>query len=265
MADISSCCNQTGWKAPWERCACGCKPDLSEMDRWFDPAIDRIDKLFPEEKLIEIRDRWLKIGLSTEPTDIELAKAGISEAYRIGGLEPPKHWIRFDDPKRGIEEAFKLLKQEKSVKDQIQIPLLFRNQIRNQISDQIWNQIRDQFSDQLWGQIRGQIRNQIWNQIWNQISDQIWNQIWNHACFGQHDAHRLAYYQALSGLKGIHKLKGLWAAAMATGWFFPFEKTVILTERPSILHWRDGKCIHIEYPNGWTISKLSSLERLAIA
>jgi len=53
--------------------------------------------------------------------------------------------------------------------------------------------------------------------------------------------------------------------AKASGWWMPYEKTVLVSEKPSKLVWRDGKCIHIEFADGWTVSQLSPIERLSIA
>lgn len=51
-----------------------------------------IDKLTPEQEaiLIEVRDEWLRHGLSTEPADRLAAEEGVREAYKSADLEPPE-------------------------------------------------------------------------------------------------------------------------------------------------------------------------------
>jgi len=51
--------------------------------------------------------------------------------------------------------------------------------------------------------------------------------------------------------------------AESSGWFFPFDDAVILTERPTHLLMREKKLKHIEYADGFTFSSLSPLEQLA--
>jgi len=58
-------------------------------------------------------------------------------------------------------------------------------------------------------------------------------------------------------------MKGLIQVAQNAGWWIPFEQAVIISERTSKIIWRDEKAIHIEYPDGWTVSKLHPLEQLA--
>ena len=41
-------------------------------------------------RLIEFRDKWLNIGLCTEPANRKEAEKGIELAYNIAGLKKPK-------------------------------------------------------------------------------------------------------------------------------------------------------------------------------
>lgn len=64
---------------------------------------NRIDTLTDEQaaRLPGIRDDWLQVGLSTEPADRARAEAGVAEAYRSAGLEPPRVVIWLDSPMAG--------------------------------------------------------------------------------------------------------------------------------------------------------------------
>lgn len=65
----------------------------------------KIDKLTPEqEALMEVyRDKWLKIGLCTEPANRPLAEEGMRLAYKCAGLEPPKQILWADSPLAGMK------------------------------------------------------------------------------------------------------------------------------------------------------------------
>jgi len=49
-------------------------------------------------KFPEFVEKWLKIGLSTEPIDFEKAKKAVRLAYKCGGLEPPTEIIYCASP-----------------------------------------------------------------------------------------------------------------------------------------------------------------------
>lgn len=43
-------------------------------------------------------DKWLRIGLSTEPVDFEKAKTAVAKAYKCAGLPAPKSYYHFSSP-----------------------------------------------------------------------------------------------------------------------------------------------------------------------
>lgn len=60
----------------------------------------KITKLTKEQakRLIEFRDKWIQIGLSTEPAKREKAEAAIREMYRIAGGAPPQKIVWCGSP-----------------------------------------------------------------------------------------------------------------------------------------------------------------------
>jgi len=76
-----------------------------------------IKELTPEqEKQLEVyRDKWIDIGLATEPADRKKAEEGVVLAYKAANLKPPKEIIWCDSPIQGLEVVSKLTgKSEKS-------------------------------------------------------------------------------------------------------------------------------------------------------
>jgi hypothetical protein len=77
--------------------------------------------------------------------------------------------------------------------------------------------------------------------------------------FGQHDASWVAYYDYLSkiGVKGAEMLDGITRITQSCGWWWPYEKLCVMTDRPSQmvrdnrgkLHCETGMCI--KYGDGW--------------
>lgn len=66
------------------------------------------------------RDKWLEIGLSTQPADRKAAEAGMIEAYKAAGLEPPKQFLWLGSPFAGNLAATKLVKAAAKVKDMLE-------------------------------------------------------------------------------------------------------------------------------------------------
>ncbi|MDL4815901.1 DUF6745 domain-containing protein [Actinomadura opuntiae] len=77
------------------------------------------------------------------------------------------------------------------------------------------------------------------------------------AVLGQHDAPWLALFESLGRLDGT--LAGLAEAARSTGWWWPYERLVIMSERPCELHRDEPGRLHrgdgpaLAYPDGFSL------------
>ena len=91
----------------------------------------KLNRLTAEQEaiLLAIRDKWLSIGLSTEPADRKRAEAGVALAYQAAGMKPPSLVIWLRSPLEGAYGAT-LLKED-------------------QVKDQVWAQVKDQVRDQV--------------------------------------------------------------------------------------------------------------------
>jgi len=80
--------------------------------------MSKIDKLTPEQEAqLEVyANKWLEIGLSTEPVDFEAAKAATIKAYQNVGLTPPTQFFVVDSPNAAINLIQKM-DPKKSKKD----------------------------------------------------------------------------------------------------------------------------------------------------
>src|SRR3990167_539467 len=171
-----------------------------------------------------IRDEWLAVGLSTVPANRAEAERGVRLAYNVAGLEAPSLMIWVDSPIAGCVAA--------------------AMQAWAQVGAQVWDRVGTQ----------------VWDQVGTQVRDQVWAQV-GRAVYGQHDAGWLSVYSTLAreNIAGCERLVGIMTVARAAGWWWPFERAVILTERPCRLR-RDGRGrLHstdgaaIQYPDGWGV------------
>ena len=65
-----------------------------------------IDHLTPEQEaqFETYRNKWLEIGLSTEPVNIEKALEAIEHVYAAANLPAPKKYEIYDSPFEAIQE-----------------------------------------------------------------------------------------------------------------------------------------------------------------
>jgi len=189
-----------------------------------------IEKLTPEqEALIPIvRDEWLAYGLSTEPANRPLAESGAMRAYKEAGLEPPHTIIWCDSPMAGgycnaaVEEVLKLSDKKPFTESQIK-------EIQGIAAEAVQKKRRLAYDTS--------------------------------STYGQFDAGWAGFYDFFRriGLECCEKLSGLLDISKSSGWWWPYERVVILSERPrrliqdaqNRLHCDDG--MSLLYPDGWGI------------
>lgn len=186
-----------------------------------------------EQQLSSYRDRWLAIGLSTEPTDDDAAREAVRKMYACGKLDAPKLIIIVDSPLQCVMAGAMM-----------------------QSGAQVGAQVRDQ----VWDQVGAQVWAQVWDQVWDQVGDQVGAQVW--ACtFGQQDAHWLAFYSYMEmiGATGVDALQGLIDCAQHVNWMLPYETTCIVSRKPKtcalaadgLLHCETGPAV--EYNDGFAV------------
>jgi len=247
---------------------------------------DRLDALTPEQEALlpQVRDEWIGYGLSTEPADRAEAEAGVAQAYREAGLEPPLIVLWLDSPLAGAFGQGMLRQVWDQVRAQVwalrdQVVDQVRDQVGNQVWAQVWAQVGDQVRDQVVDQVWAQVWDQVWDQVGDQVRDQVWDQVgaqvvdqvrdqvraqirdwYSGVCFGQHETW-LSFHACMHalGIDTAGRLEGHYRVAASAGWWWPLQGAVVLTERPTALH-RDGQGrLHSEtgaavvYPDGYGV------------
>ena len=212
-----------------------------------------LERLPPEREaqLPAIRDEWIRIGLSTERAGRPAAEAGVDAAYRAAGLEPPRIKVWLDSPLAGTIAAAILGDKR------------------------FWATVGDTVGDTVWATVGDTVGDTVWATVWDTVGDTVWATVWDtvgatvratvgewrwRAVYGQHEASWLAFYAAFRGLvPEVDRLQGLEQVARSAGWWWPFERAVILTERPTVLARDDRGRLHspdgpaLLYPDGWGI------------
>lgn len=200
-----------------------------------------IEQLTPEqEKELEVwRDRWLGIGLSTERANRPRAEAAISEMYRVIGLKPPT-FVWCESPKKCLETLSLLgsfdAAMEKGTKPLLKILGVKTEDLADDIPMPDLLACLQEKKDGLKKLAHKPEREYLGKEWW-----------------GQHEAYWIATYlfcrEVLSVAYGEEKNKyiDLWAeVCQSCCWWWPFEETCVISERPTACHLNADGRLHCE-------------------
>ena len=126
--------------------------------------MSKIEKLTKEqENLFPVyRDRWVKIGLSTEAADRKKAESAIIDMYRYGGLKPPKKIIWCGSPlSQGLTRAIILNKKTMAS---------VRDSVRDSVGDSVRDSVRDSVGASVWDSAGASVGDSVWDSVGAYIS-----------------------------------------------------------------------------------------------
>lgn len=213
-------------------------------------------------------DRWLQIGLSTDPLNRTLAQGAIESAYDCAGLKPPAKFIWCSNPVT-MDLAYRVVGGV-AVRNSIDTELVHSVRYGLECKDVVSNKIHNQISDAT-GSVVTTVR-EVWDTVWSLVwditngleefflestwagvSDSLWEAglgaCWDNNnliggpsradswCFGSHSDQWLIYNSFLRDHCGLvaetAKLEGLIATAQHCGWWLPCEDKVFVSSKPS--------------------------------
>jgi hypothetical protein len=176
------------------------------------------------------------------------------------------------------------------------------DRVRAQIEDQVGAQVEDRVGASVEDRVRAEVTYRVAAHVRGRVGREVWDQavlqlgaphglpvvaglcdqvvaglrdrvgarvrsLIGRACYGSHDASRLAFFAAFRAQLGccLAPLEGLWGLARSTGWWWPFRRAVIVTPRPCELHMVSGR-LHrdggpaLAYPDGFALWRLHGVE-----
>jgi hypothetical protein len=196
----------------------------------------KIEKSSAEQELLmnEYRDKWIKIGLSTEPANREKAEEAVNKLYILAGLNPPKKIVWCGSPmSQGLARAIILDKKiinnigdsvrdsvrdsvgasvRDSVRDSVGASVRdsVRDSVRESVRDSVWDSVGDSVWASVWESVRASVGDSVWASVrasvWASVGasvrasvrDSVWDSVrasvWESG-YGQHDANWLAFYE----------------------------------------------------------------------
>ena len=129
--------------------------------------MSRIEKLTDAQiaRMAEFRDRWIKIGLSTEPADRPAAEAGIIESYRAAGLAPPQRIVWCGSPmSQGLTRA--IIFDKRMIAD-------IGKRVRDSVGDSVRDSVRDSVGDSVRDSVGASVRDSVWASVWDSVGASV--------------------------------------------------------------------------------------------
>ncbi|MFD7277035.1 DUF6745 domain-containing protein [Streptomyces sp. NPDC059862] len=185
---------------------------------------------------------WREVVATTGPADRAAAEGGVRLAYRLAGLPEPERIVWAGSPREGAALAARLTAEGTAGRS-----------VRDAVRTRPWAAVRERVLDRLgptgWAERWALTGAQLWDttvMLTERIrtgavealagvpgGEQAVRLVLLDAVLGQHDA---AWLAAFDGQDGGEELDGIAAVARAAGWWWPYEKTAIVCERPVELH-----------------------------
>jgi len=225
-------------------------------------------------KFLEYEEKWLKIGLSTEPVERDLITPNLIREKILGLKSAPI--IYMSNPLSTWLAVLLCCQVENQVKNQVenqvgnQVRNQVKNQVRNQVENQVGNQVRNQVWNQVGNQVKNQVRNQVENQVENQVRNQVKNQVRNQVenqvenfiypyIDGHFSVSYFSFYDFINKELGIKfsPLFDLYKKTTQWGFFYPLENITIICDHPRKINMKN-KVLHCE--NGPAILYVGELK-----
>lgn len=214
-------------------------------------------------RLPEYVDKWIKIGLNTDPCNLPLAKQYISEAYKVAGLEPPKYFFHFSSPNSTLPAIY-MVDKLSAFDDTYQDTAIHSDTSEwLHIFDNLYNQYSAQYKDITWDDnVKDRMLSFISKAYLEGDKKEKYTTYHNQMLYGAHEADYLSFYDFFHkefDLECTQNFVPYFNLAEVCGWWSPYEECAFVQDRPSKIVMNEDKTLHnregaaLEYPDGFKI------------
>ncbi|MFJ1546208.1 DUF6745 domain-containing protein [Streptomyces sp. NPDC088246] len=182
-------------------------------------------------------DSWRAVAAATGAADRAAAEDGLRLAYRSAGLAEPERIVWVDSPRAAVEAVEKLVDAGRSVRDEVRTRpwAQERRRMYDELGPAGWSALWSATGAQLWettAALAERIRAGVVADLTERPEDESdVRLVLLDAVLGQHDAAWLAAFDGRG-----ERLDGLAEVARHAGWWWPYERAVVISERPEALH-----------------------------
>ncbi|MFJ9571341.1 DUF6745 domain-containing protein [Streptomyces bacillaris] len=193
---------------------------------------------------------WRDVAAATGAADRAAAEEGVRRAYRLAGLAEPERIVWAESPRAAVEVVEKLTDAGRSVREEVRTRPWAeeRRRMYDELGPAGWSALWSATGAQLWettAALAERIRSGVVADLAPRPTEEgAVRLVLLDAVLGQHDAAWLAAFDGRGD-----RLTGLAEVARNAGWWWPYERAVVISERPEVLH-RDeaGRLDHGEGP-----------------
>ncbi|MFJ3300985.1 DUF6745 domain-containing protein [Streptomyces bacillaris] len=193
---------------------------------------------------------WRDVAAATGAADRAAAEEGVRSAYRLAGLAEPERIVWAESPRAAVEAVEKLTDAGRSVREEVRTRPWAeeRRRMYDELGPAGWSALWSATGAQLWettAALAERIRFGVVADLAPRPTEEgAVRLVLLDAVLGQHDAAWLAAFDGRGD-----RLTGLAEVARNAGWWWPYERAVVISERPEVLH-RDeaGRLDHGEGP-----------------
>ncbi|MEV5572874.1 DUF6745 domain-containing protein [Spirillospora sp. NPDC052269] len=219
---------------------------------------------------------WEATAFATGPGDRAQAEAGVTAAYTAAGLDAPERFLWVDSPAQGALVAAVLAGHADVLREAgLDVPNVLEDagaSVRETVRTRPWETARttayERLGPQEWARSWARTAAPLWDRVQQLVirirqaigdlageegsrAESVLRAATLDAGLGQHDAAWLAQFDALGTLP-----PGLADVARNAGWWWPYERLVIISARPSELHRDEPGRLHrgdgpaLAFPDG---------------
>ncbi|MFD3970037.1 DUF6745 domain-containing protein [Streptomyces cyaneofuscatus] len=180
---------------------------------------------------------WRDVAAATGAADRAAAEEGVRRAYRTAGLAEPERIVWAASPRAAVEAVGKLADTGRSVREEVRTRPWAeeRRRMYDELGPAGWSALWSATGAQLWettAALAGRIRTGVVADLAPKPEDEgAVRLVLLDAVLGQHDAAWLAAFDGRGD-----RLTGLAEVARNAGWWWPYERAVVISERPDVLH-----------------------------
>ncbi|MDK0523442.1 DUF6745 domain-containing protein [Streptomyces sp. ML-6] len=182
-------------------------------------------------------DSWRTVAAATGTADRAAAEDGLRLAYRSAGLAEPERIVWVESPRAAVEAVEKLVDAGRSVREEVRTRpwAQERRRMYDELGPAGWSALWSATGAQLWettAALADRIRAGVVADLAKRPEDESdVRLVLLDAVLGQHDAAWLAAFDGRGD-----RLNGLAEVARNAGWWWPYERAVVISERPQALH-----------------------------
>ena len=209
----------------------------------------KITKITPAQtaRIDEWVQKWIEIGLSTEPADFEKATNAALKVYKLCNLDKPAVVLHMSSPHGATIGGVIAWATLKELSEQV------RSQVWSQIRSQVESQVESQVWSQVWSQVGSQVRSQVESQVGSATDNYRGGAFWAGWCA------YISFFRDVMGWKNptLKQFEIDEDLTKSCGWVWWHENVLAISDRPLRISRDDQGRLHhpekmaIEYRDGW--------------